>query len=241
MEEIDRMFEESSAKELEDAAWTRISDLEGRITELEAKLEEAERRAVKKTETKEADEEEAEREETEDEPEPEESAGEDATAESEEGLGSIMEEVLPVVAVDAAVEGKWEKSKKSVLRGKWPLPSSNLTKLPEIQKVEAQADRRIDQEFRKQAQRAASQAESQTAEDANANKEDLHVAQLLVLFSFPIAIYLVRNPGCWECVRGGGAALAKLGLGCWEGVCGGGSALANPLLCAETSQKYITV
>ena len=223
MEDVDRAAEKASTDALEDEAETqaaeKVSQLERRVAALETKLEEAERRARQEAKMKEAEREEAEREkaerEAEEEPEPEEPVGEDPVP-VEEIPFEIPFEILPV-AFDAVAEAKWEKSKKSVLRGKGPLPSSNLTRLPEMQKVEARVDRRIDQEYVKEAQRAASQAERQTAEDANANKEDLHVAGLLVLFSFPIAISLVRNLDCWERVRGGGAALA------------------NPLLCAEKS------
>ena len=220
MEDVDRAAEKASTDALEDEAETqaaeKASQLERRVAALETKLEEAERRAEAKM--KEAEREEAERErEAEEEPEPEEPVGEDPVPVEEPPFEIPFPFEIPPVAFDAVAEAKWEKSKKSVLRGKGPLPSGNLTKPPEMQKVEAQADRRIDQEYMKEIQKAASQAERQTAEDANANKEDLHVACLLVLFSFPIAISLVRNLDCWERVRGGGATLA------------------NPLLCAEES------
>lgn len=228
MEDVDRAAEKASTDALEDEAETqaaeKVSQLERRVAALETKLEEAERRARQEAKMKEAEREEAEREkaerEAEEEPEPEEPVGEDPVPVEEPPFEIPFPFEIPPVAFDAVAEAKWEKSKKSVLRGKGPLPSSNLTRLPEMQKVEAQVDRRIDQEYVKEAQRAASQAERQTAEDAHAKKEDLHVACLLVLFSFPIAISLVRNLDCWEHVRGGGAALA------------------DPLLCAE---KSITV
>ena len=232
MEDVDRAAEKASTDALEDEAEAqaaeKVSQLERRVAALETKLEEAERRARQEAKMKEAEREEAEREEAErekaereaeEEPEPEEPV-EDPVPVEEPPFEIPFPFEIPPVAFEAVAEAKWEKSKKSVLRGKGPLPSSNLTRLPEMQKVEAQVDRRIDQDYVKEAQKAASQAERQTAEDANANKEDLHVACLLVLFSFPIAISLVRNLDCWERVRGGGAALA------------------DPLLCAE---KSITV